>query len=108
MGLPHLISGQVINLHNVEGDLPGDSTFALVKTADMEVIRMVIPQGKKIPEHNVPGNISVQCLSGRARFFVGADIRDLQPGDWLYLEGGQPHALEGITDSTLLVTILLV
>ncbi len=107
MGLPHLKSGQVINLQNVEGDLPSDSTFALVKTPDLEVIRMVIPQGKKIPEHSVPGRISVQCLSGQTRFFVGTDTRDLEPGDWLYLDGGQPHALEGLTDSAILVTILL-
>ena len=107
MGLQHLTSGQVINLQNVGGDLPENSTFALVKTPEMEVIRMVIPKGKKIPDHSVPGKISVQCISGQTRFFLGTQSRELKSGDWLFLEGGQSHALEAITDTALLVTILL-
>jgi quercetin dioxygenase-like cupin family protein len=107
MGLPHLVPGEVLNLQNVEGELPRNSTFALVKASDFEVIRMVIPAGKQISEHSVPGKITVQCIKGHTRFLIGSEVRELKMGDWLYLEGNQPHALEGIDDSVLLVTILL-
>ncbi len=107
MSLPHVSSGEVVNLQSLKPNMPGDSTFALVKTSDMEVIRMVIHQGKKIPEHKVPGQISVQCVTGHTSFGVGSETRELAPGDWLYLDRNQPHSLEAITDSVLLVTVLL-
>jgi quercetin dioxygenase-like cupin family protein len=30
----------------------------------------------------------------------------MRPGDWLYLGPGTPHAVRGITDGALLLTIL--
>lgn len=106
MSLPHIESGEVVNLQVLKTDMPVDSTFALVKTSDMEVIRMVISKGKKIPDHSVSGKISVQCLEGHTLFGVGSEMRELKEGDWLYLDGDQTHSLEAVTDSVLLVTIL--
>ena len=106
MALPHLVSGEVINLHTLKMNMPQDSTCALVKTNDMEVIRMVLPEGKKIPEHSVSGKIAVQCLSGHTLFGLGSEDRELKEGDWLYLDGNQTHSLKAVADSVLLVTIL--
>jgi len=74
----------------------------------MEVIRMVLPSGKHIAEHQVPGEISVQCLKGRVSFDVEGVKAELEEGDWLYLNGGQRHALTALSDAVLLVTILLI
>ena len=107
MSIPHVVSGEVVNLQTLKADMPTGSTVALVTTSDMEVIRMMLPQGKKIPEHSVPGQISVQCIAGHTVFGVGSETRELKEGDWLYLDGGQPHSLEAVDNSVLLVTILL-
>lgn len=100
--------GEVINLYALDGDLPNDATLALIKTPDMEVIRMVLPGGKEVEEHNVDGEISIQCIQGKIRLTTGANNHELSKGDWLYLERNQPHSMKVISDTVLLVTILFV
>ena len=73
----------------------------------LEVIRLVIPAGKHIPEHRAPGEITVQCLEGRVAFKAGNVTRDLEAGQLLYLSSAEPHSLSGIEDSSVLLTILL-
>lgn len=99
---------EVVNLYTPPKDLPEDATLALMKTKDMEVIRMVIPKEKDITEHSVNGQISVQCLEGKTEFGVEGEKHVLTSGDWLYLSRNQPHSLRAIRDSILLVTILFV
>jgi quercetin dioxygenase-like cupin family protein len=99
---------EVVNLYTPPSDLPEDATLALMKTQDMEVIRMVIPKEKDITEHSVNGQISVQCLEGKTEFGVEGEKHVLTSGDWLYLSRNQPHSLRAIRDSILLVTILFV
>ena len=98
--------GEVINLYNLRDDMPEDATLALMKTSDMEAIRMVLSKGKEITEHSVDGEMSVQCLEGKTEFDVGDEKHVLTSGDWLYLGRSQPHSLRVIEDSVLLVTIL--
>lgn len=82
-------------------------TTTLAKTADLELIRLVLPVGKELPTHKVPGEITVQCLEGRVAFTSGNKTQELVAGQMLYLTGDEPHALKAIEDTSLLVTILL-
>lgn len=107
MTLPHITSGEIVNLKTLKADMPVDSTCALFKASEMEVIRMVLPEGKKIPEHRVAGKISIQCVSGHTKLSLGTKVQDLHEGDWLYIDGNELHALEAVAASVLLVTILL-
>jgi quercetin dioxygenase-like cupin family protein len=68
---------------------------------------MVMPQGKHIPRHEVPGEITLQCLEGRVKVDLGDRSLELAAGDFIYLDGHRPHGLEAVLDSTVLVTILL-
>lgn len=106
MNQGHISPGDVINLWTLNDEMPPESTFALVKTGDMEVIRMVLPEGKKVDEHSVKGEVSVQCLDGKTLFTVKDKELELKKGDWLYLKRNEPHSLKALTDSVLLVTIL--
>lgn len=99
---------EVINLYSLPSDLPEDATLALMKTRDMEVIRMILPKEKDVTEHSVDGQISVQCLEGKTEFYVEDEKHVLTSGDWLYLSRNQPHSIKAIRDSILLVTILFV
>ena len=65
MSIPHLKSGEVVQLSLGTG-LNAAITTTLVKTHDLEVIRLVVARGKEIPTHKAPGPITVQCLEGRS------------------------------------------
>lgn len=108
MAQPKLTPGEVVNLYTLKEDMPKDSTLALMKTSDMEAIRMVLPKGKKITEHSVDGEVSVQCLKGKTDFKVEDQNHRLTEGDWLYLSRNQVHSLNVLEDTVLLVTILFV
>lgn len=102
----HVQSGEVINLETLKEDMQVDSSYALVKTADMEVIRMALKKGKIVTENSVSGEISVQCLTGSIEFKVGNQVRNLTHGDWLYLQKKQIYSYTVNEDTILLVTIL--
>jgi quercetin dioxygenase-like cupin family protein len=106
MSVPHAQSGEIILLP-LGAAAASSKTTTLVKTADLEVIRLVLPAGKEIPSHKAPGEITVQCLEGRIDFTARGRTQELTAGRMLYLAAGEPHALKAATDSTVLVTILL-
>ena len=107
ISIQHSTPGEILNIHTLKENLPKQTTFTLVKTENVEVIRMFLPEGKMIPEHSVSGEITVQCLSGEIDFLVDGQNRRMGPGDWLYLGGDQKHALNAVNESVVLVTILL-
>lgn len=43
-------------------------TITLVKTDNIEIIRLVMAAGKVLPEHKAHGEITVQCLEGKLAF----------------------------------------
>lgn len=106
MNQGHVQSGEVINLGTLKGNMEVDSSYALVKTDDMEVIRMALPKGKTIDEHSVDGEISVQCLKGDILFTVDGQAVELQKDDWLYLKKKQSFSYNVKKNTILLVTIL--
>ena len=102
----HVVSSEVINLEALKGDMDVDASYALIKTDDMEVIRMALPKGKEINEHKVEGEISVLCLKGNIQFSVGGVIRNLSEDDWMYLKKQQTFSYVVKENTILLVTIL--
>ncbi len=107
MAIPHAKPGEVIDVRPLGVALATMKTATLVKTGALEVIRIVMPAGKDIAWHEVPGEITVQCLEGNVEFRVGELKRVLTAGTLLYLEGAIEHSLRANVDSSLLVTILL-
>jgi quercetin dioxygenase-like cupin family protein len=106
MSLHHAASGEVISI--AAGQYADTAkTTTLLKTKGLEVLRLVLPNGKEIPPHKAPGAITVQCLDGRVVFSCHGKSAELLPGDLLYLDASEPHALAARTDSILLVTLVL-
>jgi len=94
-------------LHLPLGKTLGDAkSTTLMKSAGLELIRLVIPAGKEIPPHRAPGEITVQCLEGHVAFEHDGHAIALQAGDLLHLCPQEIHALKGISDSSVLVTRL--
>jgi quercetin dioxygenase-like cupin family protein len=107
MAIPHAAPGELLDVRPLAAALPERVTQTLIRTAQLEVIRLVLPKGKEIAEHRVDGEITVHCLEGRVAFTARGQTQELPAGHMLYLAGGDPHALKGIEDSSLLVTIIL-
>ena len=107
MAIPHAASGEVIDIRPLGDRLAGAVTRTLVKSEGLEVIRLVVRAGKEMPPHKVAGPITVQCLEGGIDFSAHGRWQPLGPGQLLHLAAGELHALRGITDASVLVTIQL-
>jgi hypothetical protein len=77
MALQHAVSGERIALQRGEDDIANFTSIALIKTDHMELIRLVLPTEKPLPNEMV------------------------------YLAGGEPHAVRANKDAVALMTILL-
>jgi len=107
MALEHAKPGDIITLTHADEDAATFSSIALTKTDQIELIRLVLPAGKEMPEHHVKGEITFQCLSGEITFITRGVPTTLKAGQMLYVEGGAPHAVRAVTDSVALLTIVL-
>jgi quercetin dioxygenase-like cupin family protein len=106
MAIPHASPGMPVDLRPAEESLSEAKSAALVKEARFEAIRMVIPKGHEISRHQVEGAITIYCLDGRIAFTACGKLHDLKAGHWLYLLGNEPHALRGVEDSLVLLTMM--
>lgn len=107
MSIPHANPGEIVNVRPLGAALTTSVTRTLVKTKTTEVIRLVVPAGKQIPSHKANGEIVVQCLEGKIAFTAFGTTHELEAGQLLYLPAGEPHAVRGIEDGSLLLTIQL-
>ena len=106
MALKHAQPGEAIDLRPLGESLAGARTSAIVRTSTFEAIRLIVPAGTEIPTHEVPGRIMLHCLEGHVEVGLPTGPVDLGTDNWLYLEGGKPHSVRGVEDSSLLLTIL--
>ncbi len=107
MAIHHAQSGEVVDVSPLGDSLQDLKTHVLIKTQDLQVLRLVMPQGKEIPIHRAPGRITVHCLEGRVAFTALRGTMELVGGQLLYLEPEEPHSLLAHENSSLLVTLVL-
>jgi len=107
MALQHAASGDLIPLARSDDDIAAFTSIALAKTEHMELIRLVLPQERSMPEHKVDGEITLLCLKGELVCDAHGKSTVLLPGEMVWLEGGVPHAIRANQDSVGLLTILL-
>ena len=107
MAIPHAHPGQVIDVRPLGSLLAREKTVALFKSEDLEVMRLVLPAGKSLPPHKVPGEITVQCIEGLIEVTGGEQTHVLHAGQILYLARGVIHGVTAVQDSSALVTVAL-
>lgn len=107
MALPHADSGQIVDLRPLGNKLSETASTALLKTNELEVMRLVLQAGKSIPEHHVPGEVTLFCLEGSIELTAHDKKQTLRTGDFVYLRGGEPHSLHALENAAILHTILL-
>ena len=107
MAQPHTPSSQVVHIGPLGAQLAQATTTAIIKSQQLEVVRVVLPAGKALREHRTPGEITLHCLEGAVQLSTGGTEQPLRAGDFVHLPGGAPHALVALQDASLLLTICL-
>jgi quercetin dioxygenase-like cupin family protein len=107
MAQVHAVSGEVVSLQALGAGLSAVKTTAILKADQLELIRLVLPQGRALPEHQVAGEITLLCLEGRVDLSLPSGVVSLGPMDFVHLAGGEPHGLVAVSDASLLLTIRL-
>jgi quercetin dioxygenase-like cupin family protein len=107
MALSHACSGQAVDIRPYGDHLADHMTFALFKSEQLEVMRVVLMAGKSLPPHQVSGEITIQCIEGMLRVDAGGESAVLDAGHMLFLEGGVGHGVVALEDSSALVTLVL-
>jgi quercetin dioxygenase-like cupin family protein len=108
MAQAHAASGDIIDVRPLGTALGQHVSTAFFKSAQMELVHLVLPVGKSLRQHRVPGEITLLCIEGSIDVTTPAVSRRLEAGQLLHLAGGEPHALRAVADSTALLTICLV
>lgn len=105
MALPHASPGQPLDVRPLGGRLSTERTSALFKSADLEVMRLVLVRGKSLPPHQVLGEITIHCLEGSLEVELDDKTVRLEPGELLFLTGGATHGVKALSDASALVTV---
>lgn len=107
MALLHASPGSPVDVGPLGPQLATQRTAALFKSRDLEVIRLVLRAGQSLPAHDVPGEITIQCIEGSIEIGHPGGGALLEAGQMLFLEGGVRHDLQARSDASALVTIAL-
>ena len=107
MALKHAQPLDVIDVAPLGDNLHTSVTSSLLKTGALQLMRVVLRAGHGLPEHHVPGEMTLQCLEGDAVVTTPHRACTLTAGQLVTLPGGEPHAVTALTDTSLLVMVLL-
>ena len=99
--------GEPIDVGPSTGQMTASKVTATVLARGelIDVVRLSVPAGMDVANHTAPGDISVHCLAGAVDFIAGGRTHRLTPGRLLCLPMGTLHALHGVEDAAILVTI---
>jgi nucleotide-binding universal stress UspA family protein/quercetin dioxygenase-like cupin family protein len=98
--------GEPIDVKPLGASLVRAHTRTLVRTAQVEVVRLIVPAGQEIPQHMSNGEVIMHCLEGQVTVSALGTTQALEAGKLMYLAAGEPHALKGVEAASLLLTIL--
>ncbi len=107
MAIAHARSGELLDILPFAETFPLEQSIALVRSEHWEVLRLVLPEGKTVPEHKVNSVTLLQCLEGSVDLTAHGTTQKMRPGHLVYLAAGVPHALKARNDASLLVTMLV-
>ncbi len=106
MALIHAQPLEVIDLNASDAALGTSISSSLLKTPHLQLMRVVLAAGHALPEHHVPGEITIQCLSGEVDVGTPSSTCRLFAGFLVMLPAAEPHSVKALSDSVLLVTVV--
>jgi quercetin dioxygenase-like cupin family protein len=105
MIIPQVIPGEVLSLHPQGQRLTDVKTVTLVRFEDFEMRRVVVHAGEEEPSSEAFGEVVILCLEGEVVISTTEGVKDLQPGELLYVTPSNPHAVRGKAPASLLLVI---
>ena len=78
--------------------VPGVHRRVLACGDNIMIVQFTIGEGAAVPPHSHPHEQVGHVVSGRMRFQIGDEQRELGPGDGYSVPGGVIHGAVGITD----------
>lgn len=107
MALPHAAPLDVIRVGPLGAALHDAVSTSLLKTDRLQLLHLVLPAHRDLPEHHVDDECTIHCLEGDVEVVMGLGNRRLRAGDLVVLPGKERHSLRARADSAVLVTLLL-
>lgn len=107
MALKHATPLEVIDLFHPRPSLEPDppASVSLLRTKELQLIRLVLPAGHRLPWHQVPGVLTLQCLVGRVDVETQQRQCTLAEGQLVMLQGNEPHSLHAQAPTVALLTL---
>ena len=110
MATHHAQSGELVDLTSWADDLPSRGSKAIAKSDRLELARLVVPADTEMHRSKycrVSGPIVVHCLEGKIELKTRDAITTIKAGQLVYLLADTDHAIKGVLDSVILLTIVL-
>jgi quercetin dioxygenase-like cupin family protein len=100
------------NLEQVMAEIPPDPQSEalrraeiLVKTDTLRVVLITMLKGGRLHDHTAPGPITIHVLKGKMNVSIEGGSQVLSEGELVSMAPGVMHAVEGIEDGAILLTI---
>jgi quercetin dioxygenase-like cupin family protein len=77
---------------------PGVERRVLACGDQIMIVQFTIQAGAEVPAHTHPHEQVGHVVSGRMKFRIGDEVRELGPGDGYSVPGGVVHGAEGVTE----------
>ena len=106
MAIGHAKRGQLVDLNSWPTSLAPGQSHAIIVTNEMEVARLVLPAGKSLPDHAITSPIIIHCLKGTIELQTERVRQSISSGQLVHLEAGNPHSINALKDSEVLLTII--
>ena len=106
MALKHAQPLEVIDLNATDETRGTAVSSSLLKTRHLQLLRVVLGAGHALPEHHMPGEVTIHCLAGEADVATPSRTCRLAAGSLVMLPAAAPHRVQAHRDSVLLVTIM--
>ena len=91
--------GAIMDVRPLGRAILSTNTKTLAKAEELQIVQLVLPAGKQIPEHKAKGVAVIHCLEGSVVFTALGKAQTLRAGELLYLPKGEAHAVKGIGHS---------
>ncbi|MGD9128723.1 MAG: cupin [Planctomycetia bacterium] len=106
MNKPLVKPGEFVDIQLLGGEPGIRKKTILVKTANVEIIHLVIPESESIPTHEAQGEIILHCLEGRVSVSALEKTVELSSGQLFYFSVNEPFSIQGIEHASLIATIV--
>jgi len=107
MALPHAQLLDVIDVRPLGPGLLDAVSTSLLKSDRLQLLHLVLPARRNLPQHHVDDECAIHCLEGDVEVELPSGVRRLGPGQLVVLPAGQPYSLGARVDSAVLMTLLL-